>query len=123
MYHEILVSDSLFSLLAVFNISPGRNPADDVSLLVPHRPVMNAKPAIPTVLPAHSIFQLKRIPARKPRLALGPHPLHIIRMTRTKISIPDLCRAKTHVFERSFIPRKHTAVRRDDDDGLRYGVS
>src|SRR5262245_29816258 len=84
---------------------------------------MNAKPAIPTVLPAHSIFQLKRIPARKPRLALGPHPLHIIRMSRTKISIPDLCRAETHVFERSFIPTKHTAVRRDDDDGLRYGIS
>src|SRR5262247_961040 len=84
---------------------------------------MDEKPAILTVLPPHSIFQLKRSPACKPPLALVHHSPHIIRMKRTKISLPDLCRAETSVFERSFIPTKHTAVRRDDDDGLRYGIS
>src|SRR5439155_833793 len=49
---QILVSDSLFGLLAVFDVGPRRIPANDMSLFVTQRPVVDEKPTTPTVFPA-----------------------------------------------------------------------
>src|SRR5438034_1568936 len=49
---QILVSDSLFGLLAVFDVGPRRIPANDMSLFVTQGPVVDKKPTTPTVFPA-----------------------------------------------------------------------
>src|SRR5262249_54562997 len=88
----------------------------------PHRPVMDEKPAIPTVLPPHSTFQLKRRPICEPHSALVPHPPHIIRMMCRRVSYLELRQTETNVFKHGFISVEHTAIRREGDDRLRYGI-
>src|SRR5207245_10529977 len=81
---EIFASDSLFGLLAVFDVRPCRIPANNVSLLVPQRVVADKKPTILPVAPPCSLLILKWRAASKCVLAFAPQSLYIVR-------VKDLC--------------------------------
>src|SRR5713101_5822451 len=77
---EILASDPVFGLLAVFDVGPRRIPANSLSLLVPQRVVADKKPAILPVPPSYSLLIFKWRAAFKRLLAFVPQSLYIVRV-------------------------------------------
>src|SRR5262249_41365254 len=74
------VSDALFGLLAIFNVSGRGEPPLNLAPFVAQRIVAKEKPAIPPILAQQPLFHLKRSSHGQAAVSLSRHSLEIVWM-------------------------------------------
>src|SRR5208283_1479584 len=109
---DILVSQSLFSLLARFNFRSSHVPSSDATVL--HQWVVpKQEPSVNAIFSEQSRLKFKRVTDEEPILACGPHPLHVVRMSylTDHVQRTTLFHRKTHVFPGHTVGENPFAVR------------
>src|SRR5438552_4023524 len=75
---EVFVAHSLFSLLAIFDVSSRREPPRYSALLIEQRVVAKQKPPIPPIFAAHALFNLKRHSTCQAAASFAPCSFEIV---------------------------------------------
>src|ERR1700694_5831765 len=88
------------------------------------RGVTDQEPTILTILTQRSLFEFKREPACKGRLAFLPQPREVFRMKDPCAIVRGdyIFQGETGVIEHCLVRVNWRAVRPLDDNGLGYGV-
>src|SRR6202158_5512617 len=121
---EVLLARSFLRLFAIVDVGTGRIPADDLSLFVQQRLVLDQEPTILTVLAPGSLFILKWNPSGECHTPFIAQSLHIFRMKNasTKVVRHHLFSRQAGVLHYCLIRVEIFSVRPQSGDELRYGV-
>src|SRR5208283_4186172 len=109
---DILVSQSLFSLLARFNFRSSHVPSSDATVL--HQWVVpKQEPSVNAIFSEQSRLKFKWVTDEESILACGPHSLHVVRMSylTDHVQRTTLFHRKTHVFPGHTVGENPFAVR------------
>src|SRR2546430_423662 len=122
--HQILITDTLFGPLAIIDVGARRVPAQRLTVLIPHRVVLDEEPPVLAIVAPSALLELEGHTTREGVPALLPQARYVFRMkhARAEIGRGHLRDREAGGLEQGPVAVEGLPIRTEDGNRLRNGV-